>query len=206
MTTTTPRKRGQATRDELIASAREQFGRQGYEAASIEAVLQDVGVSRGALYHHFANKEDLFLAVLHDVEQDIATAVHEAARAPRDPAERMRAGCRAWLELAQDPAVQRITLIDAPSVIGWEAWRDVDEQHLLSQLRRGVAALAAGSGLAPELVDAISHILLAALNEAALYAARGTDDAASFENARDAVDELLRRLLCERHDEREQRP
>lgn len=122
----------------LIAAARELFGTQGYEGTSIDAILQAAGVARGALYHHFANKAELFDAVL-DRE---AAAVAEAARAVDDPLDSLRAGCGAFLRLALDPAVQRITLLDSPAVVGWERWRELDEQHILGGLRAGVSRLA----------------------------------------------------------------
>lgn len=187
--------RGQATRSKLIATARDHLGRDGYEVTSIEAILRETGVSRGALYHHFAGKEDLFLAVLHDIEADIAATVIEAARAHRDPFARLRAGCIAWLRLAQDPAVQRIALIDAPSVVGWATLRRVDEQHVLGALTQGVALAATDGRLASELVEPIAHMLLAALNEAALYVARGEEPETRFRTAQTALEQLLTRLF-----------
>ncbi|CAN5311982.1 hypothetical protein BH24ACT7_BH24ACT7_23470 [soil metagenome] len=91
--------------------------------AEVDAILQAAGVARGALYHNFANKAELFDAVL-DRE---AAAVAEAARAVDDPLDSLRAGCGAFLRLALDRAVQRITLLDSPAVVGWERWRELDE-------------------------------------------------------------------------------
>src|SRR2546423_12134841 len=111
--------RGRTTRDGLIAAARELFGRHGYEGASINAVLEATGVARGALSHHFATKEALFDAVLDQEVARIARSAATAARAADDPIASLRAGCRTWLEVALDPAVQRIVLLDPPSVVGW---------------------------------------------------------------------------------------
>jgi AcrR family transcriptional regulator len=190
------RERGNATRAQLIATARENFGTLGYEATSIETILRAVGITRGALYHHFANKKELFLTVLHEVETDIATAVGvAAARAGRDPAQRLRAACQAWLRLAQDPIVQRIALIDAPSVVGWEAWRMIDEQHFLGRLRDSLQALEPTNAATAELAGPLAHILIGTLNEAALYAARSGNDPATFHLATAAIDHLLAGLL-----------
>src|SRR4029450_4226177 len=90
---------------------------------SIEAVLREAGISRGALYHHFSGKEALFEAVLEQVGADIATKLAAAARDASDPVEALRAGCHAWLRLARDPTVRRIVLVDALPVVGWGKWR-----------------------------------------------------------------------------------
>ena len=100
---------------------RELFGELGYEGTSIDAILRRAGMARGALYHHFPTKEALFDAVLDAEVASIAKASAAAARAAGDPVESLRAGCGAWLRAAIDPVVQRITLIDAPAVVGWSA-------------------------------------------------------------------------------------
>jgi len=119
------------TRERLLVAARELFGTRGYDATSIEAVLETSGVARGALYHHFASKTELFNAVAEELFIEIAARTGEAARGGADPLDRLRAGSHAWLEMALDPAVQRITLLDPPAVLGWERWRDLDERHTL---------------------------------------------------------------------------
>src|SRR5215831_15092246 len=115
--------RGEATRAQLIAIATRLFASRGYESTSIEAVLHEAGVSRGSLYHHFRNKQALFEAVLDAVEIRIGEATLAAAAEASSSAEALRAGCLAWVQLAGDPVVQRIVLTDAPSVLGWSAWR-----------------------------------------------------------------------------------
>src|ERR1700732_1359814 len=110
--------RGQATRQRLMASARSLFGSRGYEGTSIEAVLEASRVARGALYHHFASKAELFDAVAEEVFVEIAERTDEAASGGgSDPLDRVRAGCQAWLEMALDPAVQRIALLDPPRAL-----------------------------------------------------------------------------------------
>src|SRR5687768_8579029 len=102
--------KGKATRAAIVAAARDLFGRQGYDATSIDAILRAAGIARGALYHHFPNKEALFDAVLDAEIAAVAKASARAARAAGDPIETLRAGCAAWLRSALDPTVQRITL------------------------------------------------------------------------------------------------
>jgi AcrR family transcriptional regulator len=188
-------RRGQATRDQLVAIARRLFAERGYEGASIEAVLRESGASRGALYHHFDSKEALFEATLEAVEADIARQTAAAARGATDPVAALRAGCLAWVRLAGDPVVQRIVLIDAPAVLGWERWRAMDERHGFGLLKRALQAAAEGGRLPGDLVDAFAHMLLAALNEIALLVARAEDRDAAIRDGEAAVDALLVRLL-----------
>jgi AcrR family transcriptional regulator len=188
-------RRGQATRKQLVDIARRLFAERGYEGASVEAVLRESGVSRGALYHHFDSKEALFEAALESVEADIAHKTARAARGATDPVAALRAGCVAWVRLAGDPVVQRIVLIDAPSVLGWERWRAMDERHGFGLIKAALQAAAEGGRLPAELVDSFAHMLLAALNEIALLVARADDREAAIRDGEAAVDALLVRLL-----------
>jgi AcrR family transcriptional regulator len=190
--------RGKATRERLIAAGRELFGERGYEATSIEAILEGAGVKRGALYHHFESKHALFDAVLDRVVSDVAKAVAEAARAETDALERLRAGCAAWLRMALDPAIQRIALLDPPAVVGWTRWRELDEQHFLGGVRRNLQLIAADKRLPPGDVDLLAHMLLAAVNEAALLIARSDNPRDALAKGQAAVDTLLGRLVAAR--------
>jgi AcrR family transcriptional regulator len=188
--------KGKATRDRLITAGRHLFGERGYEGTSIEAIFEAAGVARGALYHHFATKEALFDAVLDVVVADIAEAVADAAREQADPLESLRAGCAAWLRMALDPAVQRIALVDPPSVVGWTRWREIDEQHTLGGIRVSLQRIAAAGRLPEGQVDLLAHMLLAAVNEAALMIARADDPEAALAAGQAAVDTLLDRLVA----------
>jgi len=187
--------RGEATRAQLIAIATRLFASRGYEDTSIEAVLQEAGVSRGSLYHHFAGKEGLFEAVLDDVETRVGRQTIAAAVGADGPAAALRAAFLAWIKLAGDPVVQRILLIDAPAVLGWERWRAMEERHALGAIRATLQAIADQGNLRPELVGTLAHVLLASVNEIALVVARSDDPAAAMKDGADAIDELLRRLL-----------
>ena len=129
--------RGQATRDQLVTEATRLFAERGFEATSVEAVLDAAGVSRGSLYHHFKSKDALFEAVLDAAEVRIGEATLLAALGVGDdPVASLRAGALEWIRLAGDPVVQRIVLIDAPAVLGWERWREIEEQNALGMLAR----------------------------------------------------------------------
>ncbi|KAA2261167.1 TetR/AcrR family transcriptional regulator [Solihabitans fulvus] len=184
--------RGRLTRDQLVATATELFAERGYEDTSIEAVLHEANVSRGALYHHFAGKEGLFEAVLEAVETRVDSQLVAAVAGQSDPVEALRGGCLAWIGFVGDHVVRQIVLIDAPAVLGWERWREVDQQHGLGMIR---AALRATRRLPAELVDPFAHMLLASLGEIALLIARSPDPDAALDNGVAAIEELLRRVL-----------
>ena len=185
--------RGQATREGLIGVATELFTERGYAGTAIELVLQRARVSRGSLYHHFPGKDALFEAVLESQEARVAEATVAAARGIDDPLAALRAGCHAWLELARDPQVRQIVLIDAPSVVGWQKWREIDERHAFGILKKAVAAAGGErSAASPEMV---AHVLLAALIELAMLVARAAKPRAALKDSHAAIDELLDRLL-----------
>jgi AcrR family transcriptional regulator len=188
--------KGRTTRAAIVAGARRLFGAQGYDATSIEAILGAAGVARGALYHHFPTKEALFDAVLDEEIARVAAAATKAALEARDPVESLRAGCATWLDAALDPAVQRITLIDAPAVVGWSRWRRLDEQHTLGGLRSNLRHLAREGRVPTEQVDVLANMLLAAVSEAALMIATADDQRAALRTALAALDTLLDRLFA----------
>ena len=186
---------GRATREHVVAVATRLFAERGYEATSIDAVLEESGVSRGSLYHHFASKEALFEATFAAVETKIGEETVAAVAGTTDPTAALRAGCLAWIRLAGDPVVQRIVLIDAPAVLGWERWREMEEQYALGLLKAAMQAEANEGRVRADLVDVFAHMLLATMNELALLIARADDQDSAQRIAVDAVDELLRRLL-----------
>jgi len=187
--------RGEATRSQLVAIATRMFAERGYEDTSIEAVLREAGVSRGSLYHHFASKEALFEAVAEEVETSVGTQTLAAAAGADGPVAALRAGSLNWIRLAGDPVVQRILLIDAPSVLGWERWRAMEEDHALGGIKAILQLIAMEGKLRPELADTLAHVLLASVNEVALLVARAQDKEAAMKVGADTIDELFRRLF-----------
>jgi AcrR family transcriptional regulator len=186
--------RGQATRAHLVEVATRLFAAHGYDGTSIEAVLAGSGVSRGSLYHHFPGKDALFWAVLEDVGARISGPVAEAMRDAPDPVAALRAGCLAWIRLAGDPVVQQIMLIDAPAVLGWQRWRELDENSL-GEIRAAVTYAAEAGSIERRHVDTFAHIVLAAANEVAMMIVRADDPAAALSAGESAVAEFLDRLL-----------
>jgi AcrR family transcriptional regulator len=187
--------RARATRERLIDTARVLFATHGYEATSLEQVQREVGVSRGALYHHFANKRALFEGALDALEAEIAAQVAVAAGSETDPLAQLRAGSLAWLDLVMDEGIQRIALLDAPSVLGWEAQRAIDQRHTLGMIRAVLGELAAREAIPRDGVEPLSHALLATLNELGLYVARAADHEAAKAAAAEALELTLGRLF-----------
>ena len=186
---------GRATRGQLIEVATRLFAEHGYEGTSIEAVLSAAGVSRGALYHHFPGKEALFEAVVVAVSDQVTVDLAAAVGGRTDPVDAMRTAALAWIGLAADPVIQRVVLVDAPSVLGWERWRDMDGGRTLGTLRATLQAVSDSGRLPSALVNPFSHMILAALDEIVLVVARADDPVAAVAEGRMAVEALLDRLL-----------
>ena len=186
---------GRATRGQLIEVATGLFAEHGYEGTSIEAVLTAAGVSRGALYPHFAGKEALFTAVVEALSERILAQQTEIISGCTDPVDALRTGALGWIDMAGDPVIQRIMLVDAPSVLGWERWRAMDEGRTVSAVRDMLQAVSDTGRLPAELVGPFAHMILAALDEAALVVARAPDSRVAVAEERQAVEEFLARLL-----------
>jgi AcrR family transcriptional regulator len=187
--------RGTATRSRLVATAARLFADKGYEATSIEDLLRELGMSRGALYHHFDSKEAVFEAVLHQVEAEVAEATVAASRGARDPAAALRAGCEAFLDLARIPRIRQIVLTDAPAALGWNKWREIEAQHGLGLLKAALSGAAESGRLRADQVDLFAHVLLAALIEIALMIARSDNSKAALQNGRNALARLIDSLM-----------
>jgi AcrR family transcriptional regulator len=187
--------RGQATRAHLIDVATRLFAAHGYDGTSIEMVLTESGASRGSLYHHFAGKDALFWAVLEDVGARVGAQAAQALGDETDPVGALRIGCLTWIRMARDPVVRQIMLIDAPAVLGWHRWRELDEQGPLGVIRAALAYAAEQGRIDPRHVDTFAHIVLAAGNEAALMIALADDPAATLTDVQEAFGEFLDRLL-----------
>ena len=186
---------GRATREQLIEVATGLFAERGYEETSIEAVLAAAGVSRGALYHHFAGKDALFEAVLEAVENGVTARLTAEITGAPDAVSAVESAALAWIEMAGDPVIQRIILSDAPSVLGLERWRAMNEEYSLGATRLLLQAVADEGRLSSDLVAPFALMLLGALDELAMAIARTDDREAALAAGRHAVRELLRRIF-----------
>lgn len=189
----TQAQRSAATRDALLAAARPLFAADGFGRVSADAIAKAAGVTRGAMYHQFDDKTELFAAVFEAVEQEVMERIGAAVAGSgkTDPIEFMRLGSRAWLDACAEPAVHRIILLEAPSVLGWERWREVGMRYGMG-LVQGLLEHAIESGRIPKQpVRPLAHVMIGALDEAALYLARSDGSP----EARREVDEIVDRLI-----------
>ncbi|MEU7072161.1 TetR/AcrR family transcriptional regulator [Streptomyces narbonensis] len=182
-----------ATRQALLAEGRRRFAADGYHHVVLAEVTAAAGVTKGAAYHHFDSKAGLFRAVVAEVQRELGERVAAEAERHEDLWEQLRAGCRAFLAAGTDPAVRRILLVDAPTVLGWDEWRALDEESSARHLDEALAALTAAGIIADQPVEPLARLLSGAMNETALWIARGGDPLA----AEQALDRLLTGLRTE---------
>jgi AcrR family transcriptional regulator len=167
--------RTEETRAAILAAARELFAERGYAAVGTEEIVRAARLTRGALYHHFAGKEDLFRAVYELVEQEIVEKIAVAAVAASDPLDALRTGARIWLDACEDPAVQRIALLDAPSVLGWEQWREIGLRYGFGLVQGTLEAAMEAGLIERQPVRPLAHLLLGSIDEAGMLVARADD-------------------------------
>ena len=179
----------EATRAAIIAIARKHFTRYGYADTEISKIAIEARVTTGAVYHHFSGKKDLFLAVAEHLEgQILATA---AAIEESDPWLRVRLGFERLIDLCASPDVQRIIFVEAPQVIGPDAWRKIELRYAYGTLREALTALVKAGIVRPYPIDLIARTLLALLRETSSEVARSRYDS----NVRKQISELVNEIF-----------
>src|SRR5919106_1878574 len=161
------------TRLAIMTAARAAFAEQGFAPASTTAIAASAGVTRGALYHHFADKTELFRAVFVEIEHELNETVVAAALAETDSLAAFVAGCAAWLDFAERPDYQRVAVVEAPAVLGAAEWHDIDAGIGLASMEAGLDALARDGVIATPPTRALAVLLFGALTDAGLALARG---------------------------------
>jgi AcrR family transcriptional regulator len=194
----THEERSSETTERLVLGAMALFAKNGFAQTSLDEINAATGLTKGALYHHFEDKTDLFRAVFERKEAELVERIQKAARRHRDPWASFQAGCLAFLEACLDPAVQRIVLIDGPAVLGWEAVREIEAHTTLALIRRGITDAVHGGQLAPRPVEPLANFLLGALSECAKGIARSKTPAATLREARAELTRLLDALSAAR--------
>ena len=185
--------RSAATRAALIAAARPLFAAEGFAAVGTETIVRAAGVTRGALYHQFADKTELFAAVFEAVEADLVARIDAAVSSSglTDVVELMHLGAAAWLDAGTEQDVRQIVLVDAPAVLGWERWREIGLRHGMG-LVTGLLQYAMESGrLTQQPLEPLAHVLIASLDAAALYIAQASDPALARVEAGAVVTALI---------------
>src|SRR4051812_28795223 len=154
-----------ATKAALLRAARRLFGEQGYAATSVDEIVAAAGVTKGALYHHFGDKADLFRAVYEQVKSEVTEQVVEVYLWP-DPWESITVGARKWMDAHLDPAVRRIVLQDARAVLPWETLRDLENRFGAVALRGAMRKSRTAGGFADAPLRPLALMLIGALGEA----------------------------------------
>jgi len=160
-----------ATREALIDAALALFTERGYAGVGTEEIVARAKVTRGALYHHFTDKRDLFRAVFERVESDLMQRIGATMRSADDPYELMVSGMRAFLDACEEPAVKQISLTDAPAVLGWQEWREIDNRHGLGLTRAALDGAVEAGLIKTIATEPMAHLFVAALSEAAFVIA-----------------------------------
>jgi AcrR family transcriptional regulator len=193
----TQAQRSAATQAALVVAARPLFAEHGYAAISTDQIARAAQVTRGALYHQFSGKEELFAAVVEQIEAEIAEqiAAHIAVTEPTDIEGMIGANIDAFLTACAAPDVHRIALIEAPAALGWERWREICFRHGLGNVDRVLRSLIDAGLMADQPIRPLSHVIAGAIDEAALYAARAPDRALATQQARAALVALITGLL-----------
>ncbi len=181
-----------ATRRALIDAARVLFADLGFNQVGTDAIVAAAGVSRGALYHQFGDKVELFAAVVEEVERDIAAELMRAAAATDSASSMLDAAMVRWLESCEDPAAQRIVLLDGPSVLGWDRWREICKRHVLGLIRTALERGMTTGEFDRGPIGPLAHALIAVADEAALYVVAAEDRRA----AQQEMIEVARRFVA----------
>ena len=191
MSSRTQTERSEATRGALIAAARRLFAERGYADVGTEEIARAAGLTRGALYHHFQGKRDLLRAVYEQLESEIATEVAAGVTPDAGALATLRHGAQMFLDRCLEPEVQRIVLLDAPAVLGWEEWREIGARYGLGLIEGLLTAGMESGEIRAQPVEPLSHALLGALDEIAMLVARADDPPVARAEAGETIESLL---------------
>jgi AcrR family transcriptional regulator len=188
--------RSSATREALVAAGRSLFAARGYADVGTEEIVRTAGVSRGALYHQFADKTELFAAVFEAVEVDvigrIGAAIENAGLA--DPIAVMRLGASAWLDACVEPEIHQIGLLDAPAVLGLTRWREIGSRYSMGMVEGLLTHAIEVGRLARQPVKPLAQLLLGMVREGALYLASAADRTQARQDVGGAIDRMIQSL------------
>lgn len=190
----TQTERSAATQQALLSAARRLWGERGYAEVGTPEIAEAAGVTRGAMYHQFADKTALFLAVLESLEEEVMQRLAQdvAAAEPKTPAEAIYVAADAWLDIAREPEVRQLMLLDAPSVLGWDGFREISQRYALGMTEELLGAAIEAGQLKRQPVRPLATVMLAALDEAAMSIASSGEDEA---DVRTVVHNLIDGLI-----------
>jgi AcrR family transcriptional regulator len=193
----TQEERSAATREALISAARRLWGVRGYVEVGTPEIAKEAGVTRGAMYHQFTDKAALFREVVEVVEQDVMLrlATMVASSGVKTPTDAIRAAVDAWLEVSSDPEVRQLILLDAPSVLGWAGFRDVAQRYSLGMTEQLLSEAIRAGELARQPTRPLAHVLIGALDEAAMAIATADDPKRFRRDTRQALHRIIDGML-----------
>lgn len=167
----------------LIAVARTHFTSHGYADAALESIVHEANLTRGAVYHHFRNKKELFRIVLEDVQREVAEKVELESSTSEDLWQQLSLGCRAFIMAAVEERNRRIMLIDGPAILGWKVWREMDKNHSMRLLRGQLEIMKNQGYFQMTPLDALTHFISGGLNEMALWLANESSRSNALDEA-----------------------
>ena len=177
---------GAETQKTLRRQARKLFAQKGYSAVKTNELVGRARVTKGALYHNFANKRDLYLAVVEEMECELVERI-EAASKGRAPWERLGAMCRAYLDACEDPALARMLVLEAPVVLGWKTWCKLEQKYEVAAFARFLR----DAGGFQEPAETLAQVILGALTTGARVIATSADPHAARAEVQKTIDRLL---------------
>jgi AcrR family transcriptional regulator len=180
-----------------VAAGRRLWGERGYAEVSTPEIAEAAGVTRGAMYHQFPDKTALFISVLEAVETDVMARLAAAVGAamPPTPADVLHAAADAWLDIAAEPEVRQLVLLDAPNILGWAGFREISLRYGLGMTEQMLTAAIAAGQLKPQPVRPLATVMIGALDEAAMSIANADDSTAEKEQVRAVVHDLIDGLM-----------
>src|SRR5918993_5092867 len=181
------------TRRDLLQHARKLFAQNGYAESSTDEVVRRAKVTKGALYHHFANKLEMYRAVVEDMERELVAKMAQAADGAREPQKKLQAACHAYLDACLDSTLTRILVLEAPVVLGWKEWCALAHQHEIAALAEYLESVVAKSATGEPPLE-MAHVLLGALNTAARVIATSDEPEKAREQVEGTIDRLLKGL------------
>ena len=190
-TTSQKVRQGQETSRRLLNIARDAFATRGYAATKLDEVIGAAGLTKGALYHHFASKSALFEAVYREAEEVVADSIGNAVAAHADAWEQLRAGCFAYLDACSDPGLQRILRIDGPSVLGLARWAKIDREYGVERLLPALQGMSENGVLRVQSVEAFAWQLTGAMNEATFWVAQHPRPSAALRQSKQVLGGIL---------------
>jgi AcrR family transcriptional regulator len=176
-----------STKRALVVAAMQLFAQQGYAGTSLDQIVADARVTKGALYHHFKGKQDLFEAAFMDVEDQASTRIRDAIRTMRDPWEKALTGLREFLAVTRTEAYRRIVIQDGPAVLGYERYREREESSTFGLVQDIVASLLTDYGLSDSTVEAFTRLFFGAMSATGSAVSMAEDPQQASDDAEGAI-------------------